>query len=87
MLKCNLYDYKLENMLSSLKKVSFQFVRSKTLTILFEFIYYTGCVEVVGCVKGDELASWEMVPKGVGYCSFIMLKSIGMRDTLLSSLF
>ncbi|KAJ7978183.1 Activating signal cointegrator 1 [Quillaja saponaria] len=24
-----------------------------------------GCVEVVGCVKGEELASWEMVPEGV----------------------
>ncbi|KAJ7973558.1 Activating signal cointegrator 1 [Quillaja saponaria] len=24
-----------------------------------------GCVEVVGCVKCEELASWEMVPEGV----------------------
>uniref|UniRef100_A0A2N9F073 ASCH domain-containing protein n=1 Tax=Fagus sylvatica TaxID=28930 RepID=A0A2N9F073_FAGSY len=24
-----------------------------------------GCVEVVGCVRGEELASWEMVPEGV----------------------
>nr|XP_043629036.1 activating signal cointegrator 1 [Erigeron canadensis] len=24
-----------------------------------------GCVEVVGCVKGEELASWEDVPQGV----------------------
>uniref|UniRef100_A0A6P3ZKD5 uncharacterized protein LOC107412308 n=1 Tax=Ziziphus jujuba TaxID=326968 RepID=A0A6P3ZKD5_ZIZJJ len=24
-----------------------------------------GCVDVVGCVRGEELASWEMVPPGV----------------------
>lgn len=24
-----------------------------------------GCVEVVGCIRGEELASWEMVPEGV----------------------
>lgn len=24
-----------------------------------------GCVEVVGCLKRDELACWEMVPEGV----------------------
>lgn len=24
-----------------------------------------GCIEVVGCVRGEELAHWEMVPEGV----------------------
>ncbi|KAK3418310.1 hypothetical protein EUGRSUZ_H04252 [Eucalyptus grandis] len=29
------------------------------------FAYEKGCVEVVGCVRGDELAHWEGVPEGV----------------------
>jgi len=28
--------------------------------------YIIGCVDVVGCVRCDELASWEAVPEGVG---------------------
>lgn len=29
-------------------------------------ILATGCVEVVGCVKCEELACWKEVPEGVG---------------------
>lgn len=29
------------------------------------FIFDVGCVEVVGCVRGEELAHWNMVPEGV----------------------
>ncbi|GJX17720.1 activating signal cointegrator 1 [Tanacetum coccineum] len=30
-----------------------------------KFVVDTGCVEVVGCLKSEELASWEDVPQGV----------------------
>jgi hypothetical protein len=35
------------------------------------FIFGPGCVEVVGCVRGEELASWEMVPEGVSNPLFL----------------
>lgn len=35
------------------------------------FIFGSGCIEVVGCVRGEELASWEMVPEGVGNPLFL----------------
>ncbi|KAJ9185801.1 hypothetical protein P3X46_005392 [Hevea brasiliensis] len=40
------------------------FLNSKILLIYNLFIYYIGCVEVVGCVRCEELASWEAVPEG-----------------------
>lgn len=34
---------------------------------IFDISKYVGCVEVVGCVRCEELASWEVVPEGVSY--------------------
>ena len=33
---------------------------------------HSGCVEVVGCVHGDELKSWDKVPEGVGSLAFLI---------------
>ena len=40
------------------------------------FILGSGCIEVVGCVRGEELARWEMVPEGVGNPLFLSFSFI-----------
>jgi len=44
-----------------------QFTTSSSVNSLHLNDSYAGCVEVVGCLTSDELASWEMVPEGVTY--------------------
>lgn len=34
--------------------------------------FFTGCVEVVGCVTCDELVSWEAINAGVHIKSYTM---------------
>jgi len=52
------------------------------------FIFGSGCIEVVGCVRGEELARWEMVPEGVGNPLFLCFYFIyGFLDFVDLSLF
>lgn len=37
---------------------------------------HSGCVEVVGCVRGEELKSWDKVPDGVGSVVFLLHTSV-----------
>ena len=36
------------------------------LIIQYELVFDVGCVEVVGCLRREELACWKAVPEGVG---------------------
>lgn len=47
------------------------------------FIFHIGCVEVVGCVGGEELAHWNMVPEGVSKPFFVLMSYLrGSTDFL-----
>lgn len=41
-------------------------------------IYHIGCVDVVGCVRCEELTSWEAVPEGVSTLAFLTFLSLNM---------
>lgn len=52
---------------SSVRRYSLLLTATTMLGVQFSYSYYysIGCVEVVGCVTSQELASWEHVPQSV----------------------